>query len=65
MTATPLPGPGQKMTGLRRVIQALRYVNDELTRASEAIIRSARAPQSQPTTVQDRDSTPEPADRAA
>jgi hypothetical protein len=33
------------MSGPRRVIRALRYVNDELTRASEAIIRSARAPQ--------------------
>jgi hypothetical protein len=32
------------MTGSRRVIHALRYANDELMRASEAIIRSARVP---------------------
>jgi hypothetical protein len=32
----------------RRVLRALRHVNDELTRASEAIIRSARAPQRRP-----------------
>jgi hypothetical protein len=32
------------MTGPRRVIHALRYANDELMRASEAIIRSARVP---------------------
>jgi hypothetical protein len=45
MTATYRPRPGRMMSGPRRVIRALRYVNDELTRASEAIIRSARAPQ--------------------
>jgi hypothetical protein len=28
-----------------RALRALRHVNDELTRASEAIIRSARGPQ--------------------
>ena len=33
------------MTALRRAIRAPRNVNDELLRASEAIIRSARAPQ--------------------
>jgi hypothetical protein len=36
------------MTIPRRVLRALRHVNDELMRASEAIIRSARAPQSRP-----------------
>jgi hypothetical protein len=36
------------MTVLRRVIRAVRHVNGELTRAFEAIIRSARAPQSRP-----------------
>jgi hypothetical protein len=65
MTATHRPRTGRMMTGPRRMIHAIRYVNDELMRASEAIIRSARAPQSQATTVQNRDSTPEPADRAA
>jgi hypothetical protein len=43
--ATQQSRPGPAMTGPRRVIHALRYVNDELMRASEAIIRSARAPQ--------------------
>ena len=33
------------MTMPVRAFRALRHVNDELTRASEAIIRSARAPQ--------------------
>jgi hypothetical protein len=36
------------MTATRRVIRAVRHVNDELVRASEAIIRSARAPQPRP-----------------
>jgi hypothetical protein len=36
------------MTALRRAIGTVRYVNDELGRASEAIIRSARAPQPPP-----------------
>jgi hypothetical protein len=44
MTAARQPRPGQVMT----VLRALRHVNDELTLASEAIIRSARAPQSRP-----------------
>ena len=48
MTATHRPRPGRIMSGPRRVIRALRHVNDELTRASEAIIRSARAPQPRP-----------------
>jgi hypothetical protein len=33
------------MTLPTQALHALRHVNDELTRASEAIIRSARAPQ--------------------
>jgi hypothetical protein len=48
MTATHRPRPGRMMSRPRRAIRALRYVNDELTRASEAIIRSARAPQPRP-----------------
>ena len=36
------------MPALRRPIRALRYVNDELLRAGEAIIRSSRAPQPPP-----------------
>ena len=44
-TATRRPPSGPAMTTLRRVIGALRTANDELLRASEAIIRSARAPQ--------------------
>jgi hypothetical protein len=35
-------------TALRRPVRVVRYVNDELLRASEAIIRSARAPRPQP-----------------
>jgi hypothetical protein len=50
MTATHRPRPGRIMTGTRRVIHALRYVDDELMRASEAIIRSARVPQPRPQT---------------
>ena len=45
MTATHRSRTGRMMTGPRRMIHAVRYVNDELMRASEAIIRSARAPQ--------------------
>jgi hypothetical protein len=48
MTATHRPRLRRVMTVPRRVLRALRYANDELTRASEAIIRSARAPQSRP-----------------
>jgi hypothetical protein len=48
MTATRRPRTGQVMTVPRRVLRALRHVNGELTRASEAIIRSARAPQPRP-----------------
>jgi hypothetical protein len=68
MTATYRPRPGRMMSGPRRVIRALRYVNDELTRASEAIIRSARAPQPcrrvQATAAEGRD-TAERLDQAA
>ena len=45
MTAARRPRPGQVMTMPTRALRALRHVNDELTRASEAIIRSARVPQ--------------------
>ena len=48
MTAARRPRLRQVMTVPRRVLRALRHVNDELMRASEAIIRSARAPQSRP-----------------
>ena len=45
MTATRRPRTGQVMTIPRRVLRTFRHVNDELMCASEAIIRSARAPQ--------------------
>jgi hypothetical protein len=45
MTAARPSRPGSITPGPRRVVHALRYVNGELTRAFEAIIRSARAPQ--------------------
>lgn len=51
MTATRRPhrpGVGWAMTAARRMVRALRYVNDELLLASEAMIRSARAPQPLP-----------------
>jgi hypothetical protein len=48
MTAARRPRRGQVMTLPARTLCALRHVNDELTRASEAIIRSARAPQPRP-----------------
>jgi hypothetical protein len=44
MTAARPPRHGRINPGPRRVLHALRYANDELTRAFEAIIRSARAP---------------------
>jgi hypothetical protein len=47
-TAARSARPGQAMTAPRRAIRALRYVNDELMRASEAIIRSARVPRPRP-----------------
>ena len=68
MTATHRPWPGRMMTGPRRVIHALRYVDDELMRASEAIIRSARAPQPRPqvqATASEDLETAEQVDRAA
>jgi hypothetical protein len=48
MPATRRPRPGQLLTVPRRVLRALRHVNDELIRASQAIIGSARAPQPRP-----------------
>ena len=71
MTAARRPRRGQVMTLPARTLCALRHVNDELTRASEAIIRSARAPQSRPQIqmLTARDTHPgtvtERADRAA
>ncbi len=50
MTAARRPRPGQVMAVVRRVLRALRHANDELARASEANIRTARAPQSRPRT---------------
>jgi hypothetical protein len=38
MTSTRRLGPGWAMTALRRAISTLRYVNDELTRANEALL---------------------------
>ena len=37
MTATHRPRTGRMITGPRRMIHAVRYVNDELMRASEAL----------------------------
>jgi hypothetical protein len=71
MTAARRPRRGQVMTLPARTLCALRHVNDELTRASEAIIRSARAPQPRPrvqtpaTSATQRDTVTEPADQAA
>jgi hypothetical protein len=54
MTATRDPRARQMRTALqvrialRRAVRALRQVNDELLLASEAIIRSARAPRPRP-----------------
>jgi len=50
MTAARPPRHGSINPGPRRVLHALRYANDELTRAFEAIIRSARAPRPRPRT---------------
>jgi hypothetical protein len=36
------------VTALRRAVRAVRYVHEELIRASEAIVRSARVPQPRP-----------------
>jgi hypothetical protein len=71
MTAARRRRPGQVMTMPARALRALRHVNDELTRASEAIIRSARVPQPrlrvQPpvTNATQRDTGTERADKAA
>jgi hypothetical protein len=71
MTATRRPRTGQVMTAPRRVLCALQHVNDELTRASEAMIRSARAPQPRPRiqapadTQTHRSTVTDRADRAA
>ena len=71
MTAARRSGPGQVMTMPARALRALRHVNDELTRASEAIIRSARAPQPRPRVqppavgATQRDTATERADQAA
>jgi hypothetical protein len=46
MTATRRPrrpGPGWARTAPRRAISTIRYVNDELMRANEAIFRPAGA----------------------
>lgn len=51
VTATRRPRPGPAVSTLRRAIGTLRYVNDELLRACEAIIRSARAPRHGPRPV--------------
>jgi hypothetical protein len=48
MTAARHPQTGPVMTAARRAFRALRHVNDELTLAGEAIIRSAGAPQPRP-----------------
>ena len=69
MTATHPPRTGRMTTGPRRMIHAVRYVNDELTRASEAIIRSARAPQprsqTQATAAENREPAAQQVDQAA
>ena len=41
-------GSWRAMTAMRRAIGALRYVNDELTRANEAIFRPAAASRPRP-----------------
>lgn len=48
MTATRHRRGGQVMAAVRRALRALRSVNDELIRASEAIARPARVPRSRP-----------------
>jgi hypothetical protein len=58
MAATGPPRAGQVMTAPRRVLRALRHVNDELTRAFEATIRSARAPRPRPRIQAPADSQP-------
>ena len=48
MTVIRRQRSGQVLTFPRRVLRALRHVNDELLRASEALMRLPRAPQSGP-----------------
>jgi hypothetical protein len=48
MAATRRPRVGQPMTAARRALRALKYVDDQLIRASEAVIRSARTSQPRP-----------------
>ena len=59
-TTAPRPRSQRPMTALRRVLGAIRYPNDELVRASEAIIRSSRRPQAsrRPGAQADRDEQP-------
>jgi hypothetical protein len=45
VATTRHPRGGQVIAIARRALRALRHVNDELLRAGEAIIGSARAPQ--------------------
>jgi hypothetical protein len=42
------PSAGWAVTALRRVVRTVRYVNGELSRASDAMIRSARFPRPAP-----------------
>ena len=48
MTANRRLWSGRTLAVPRRALRALGYLDDELLRASEAIIRSARAPQPRP-----------------
>jgi len=65
----PAPAQAGPRRALRRGLRALRHVNDELTRACEAIIRSARAPRprqrAQTAAARNRNTAAERADRAA
>jgi len=54
MTATQHPRRGQVITLAGRAHRALRHVNDEFLLASEAIIRSGRAPADRVTDRADR-----------
>lgn len=69
MTAAHRPSAGRIVPTPGRVIHALRHVSNELTRAFEAMIRSARAPQPrlrvQPTAAESRDTAAERAGQAA
>lgn len=68
MTATrhpPRPNGGRVMTALRHAGRTLRYVNDELSRASDAMIRSARFPQPPPEASAGAGGTSAPAQKPA